>query len=57
KEADKIAEKLKRRIFQSNVELSKKLHMTRFVTSVEKVSDYAEDVCDRLSICVIKRQI
>lgn len=57
KEADKIAEKLKRQIFQSDVELSKKLHLTRFVTNVEKVSDYAEDVCDRLSICVIKRQI
>ncbi|MCK4312309.1 MAG: DUF47 family protein [Candidatus Cloacimonetes bacterium] len=57
KEADKIAEKLKRKIFKSNLELSKKLHLSRFVTSVEKVSDYAEDVCDRLSICVIKRQI
>ena len=57
KEADIISEKLKRAIFSSERELSSKLHLSNFVTNVEKVSDYAEDVSDRLTIFVIKRKI
>jgi uncharacterized protein Yka (UPF0111/DUF47 family) len=57
KEADVISEKLKRAIFSSQRDLSTKLHLGNFVTNLEKVSDYAEDVSDRLTIFVIKRKI
>ncbi|MBN2460952.1 MAG: DUF47 family protein [Candidatus Cloacimonetes bacterium] len=57
KEADKLAEKLKREIYSTDMDLSRKLHISYFVTNVEKVSDYAKDVSERLAIYTIKRQI
>lgn len=56
KEADKVSTKLKRRIFDSDMELSAKLHLRHFVEMIDNVADRAEDVADRLAIYAIKRQ-
>jgi len=56
KESDKLADKLKRDIFEkTDIELSCKMHIRTFAVNIEKIADAAEDVCDRLSIAVIKR--
>lgn len=56
KESDKLADKLKRDIFaKENLDLSVKMHVRYFVYHIDKIADAAEDVCDRLSIAVIKR--
>jgi uncharacterized protein Yka (UPF0111/DUF47 family) len=31
------------------------MHISSFVNDIENIADFAEDVCDRLSIAVIKR--
>ncbi len=55
KESDKIAEKIKRMIFQMDIELSWKAQLRVFAHHIELVSDDAEDVCDRVAIAVAKR--
>ena len=57
KEADKISTELKRAIFDSNLDLSQKLHLKSFVEYIDDVADGAEDVADRLGIYTIKRAI
>jgi predicted phosphate transport protein (TIGR00153 family) len=54
-EADEIADKLKRQVFRSDAKLSEKLHMRYFALHIERISDEAEDVSDRLAIATIKR--
>ena len=55
KEADKISDRLKRRIFASELDLSQKIHLRYFALHIEDISDHAEDVADRLGISTIKR--
>lgn len=55
KEADKISDRLKRRIFNSGLDLSQKIHLRYFALHIEDISDHAEDVADRLGISTIKR--
>ena len=57
KEADKTSTKLKRKIFDSSMDLSSKLHLRHFVENIDNIADWAEDVADRLTIYVIKRTI
>jgi predicted phosphate transport protein (TIGR00153 family) len=57
KEADKVSTKLKRKIFGSELDLSQKMHMRNFVEDIDNVSDWAEDVADRLAIYTIKRTV
>ncbi|MFQ5866050.1 MAG: DUF47 domain-containing protein [bacterium] len=57
KEADKIADRLKRRIFNLKINLSSKMHLTYFVQHVDFLADRAEEVADRLSIYTIKRSV
>lgn len=57
KEADQISDALKRSIFSSSLELAHKIHLRYFALNVEKISDKAEDVADRLAIYAIKRMI
>jgi predicted phosphate transport protein (TIGR00153 family) len=57
KEADKISDRLKRRIFRSDLELSRKIHLRYFALHIETISDHAEDVADLLSISTIKRSL
>ncbi|NUN09044.1 MAG: DUF47 family protein [Ignavibacteriaceae bacterium] len=55
KETNKIAEKIKRTIFRTEHELSLKIHARYFTFHIERIAEQSEDVCDRLSIAIIKR--
>ncbi len=55
KEADRISDRLKRNIFNSGLDLSRKIHLRYFALHIEDISDHAEDVADRLGISTIKR--
>jgi len=57
KDADKLSDGLKRRIFASGLELAHKTQLRYFAHNVEKVSDEAEAVADRLAIYAIKRNL
>jgi hypothetical protein len=57
KEADGISDRLKREVFKSDLPLAHKIHLRYFALNVEKVSDRAEEVADRLAIYAIKRTI
>ena len=54
-EADKIADKIKKLLFRKDIDLSRKIHQRYFALHVEKISDYAEQVTDRLAVAAIKR--
>lgn len=56
-ESDRISEKMLDDLFNTKRSLSKKLHMRDFIDSVENIADETEDVCDRLAIAAIKRNI
>lgn len=57
KEADKISTRLKKDVFESELELSHKSHLRSFVEHIDNVADWAEDVSDRLAIYAIKRTV
>lgn len=55
-ECDRIAGVMMREIFASEGhDIGHKLHLRSLVKHIEQISDKAEDVCDQLSIAVIKR--
>ncbi len=56
-EGDRIAMDLKRKIFETDLDLARKIHLRYFALNVDRVADAAEDVADRLSIYAIKRTI
>jgi predicted phosphate transport protein (TIGR00153 family) len=55
KETNGIAERIKRTVFRSKKKYSYKIHMRYFTFHIERIAEQAEDVCDRLSIAIIKR--
>ena len=57
KQAHDLGENVRKMIFTSNLKLSQKMHLKHFELEIEKISDYAQDVCDRLVIYTIKRQL
>jgi hypothetical protein len=57
READQIGERLRRKIFAGDIELSRKSQLRFFAIHIEMVSDAAQNVCDRLAIYTIKRQL
>ncbi len=57
KESDRISDRLKRRIFRMDMDLSRKTHLRDIVDNIDRISDCAEDVADRLSIYAIKRSL
>lgn len=57
KEADQISDALKRAVFATELDLAHKIHLRYFALNVEKVSDMAESVADRIAIYAIKRKI
>lgn len=59
KEADKLADAIKRRVFHDmpNLKLSEKFHLRYFTLHIETLSDAAEKTADVLSIMAIKRTI
>ncbi len=57
-EVDKITTELRTNIFRSeNLDLSEKQHLRFFTHTIERISDMAEDVSERISISTIKRSI
>ncbi len=57
KEGDRIAMDLKRKIFKTDLDLAHKIHLRYFALNVDRVSDAAEALADRLAIYAIKRTI
>ncbi len=57
KEADKAGTILKRAIFDSDLDLARKMHLKSFAEYIDDVADGAEDAADRLGIYAIKRAI
>ena len=57
KEADKVSTQLKQDIFDSDLDLARKIHLRNFVEQIDNVADWAEDVADRLAIYAIKRTV
>jgi predicted phosphate transport protein (TIGR00153 family) len=57
KEGDRRAMDLKRKIFASDLDLARKMHLRYFAQHIDEVSDMAENVADRLSIYAIKRTV
>lgn len=59
KEADKLANSIKRKVFHDmpNLKLSEKFHLRYFTLHIETLSDAAQKVADLLSIMAIKRNI
>jgi predicted phosphate transport protein (TIGR00153 family) len=55
RETNKIAERIKRTVFRTDKDLSFKIHTRYFAFHIERIAEEAEDVCDRLSIAIIKR--
>lgn len=56
RETDQLGERLRRQIFMTDLDLSHKIHLRYFAMHVEKISDFAQAVCDRLAIYTIKRE-
>ena len=56
-EADRIGLALKKMIFDSELDLSHKMHLRYFAERIESISDIAEHVAERLNIAAIKRSI
>jgi len=57
READQLGEKLRRLIFGLDIDLAIKAQLKEFGIHLERISDYAQAVCDRLAIYTIKRQL
>ncbi|HPY97185.1 MAG TPA: DUF47 family protein [Candidatus Cloacimonadota bacterium] len=57
KEVDDYSEKLRKEIFDSKIDLTRKLHLKQIIYEIEMISDYCQSVCDRLIIYSIKRQL
>ena len=57
KEADMLSTSLKRDIFESDLDLARKLHLREFVEQIDGIADLAEDIADRLAIYSIKRTV
>lgn len=58
KEADAIADRLKRQVFESDdLELAQKMHLRYFALHIDTIADEAENAADRLTISAIKRTV
>jgi predicted phosphate transport protein (TIGR00153 family) len=59
KEADKLADSIKRKVFQEmdKLLLSEKFHLRYFTLHIEMLSDAAQDAADLLSVMAIKRTV
>jgi predicted phosphate transport protein (TIGR00153 family) len=54
-EADRAGLRLKKQIYQSDLDLSRKHHLRYFADSLESLSDIAQAVAEQLAIASIKR--
>jgi predicted phosphate transport protein (TIGR00153 family) len=56
-EADRAGLRLKKQIFQSDLELARKHHLRYFADALESLSDIAQEISERLAIASIKRAL
>ncbi len=58
-EVDRIEERIKRAVFEidGSMKFSRKVHVRYFAEKIALLSDTAENICDRLSVFVIKREV
>jgi uncharacterized protein Yka (UPF0111/DUF47 family) len=58
-EIDRIEENFKRKVFNDGYlsELAAKQQLRYFIEEVADISDFAEDVCERLAISIAKRAV
>lgn len=54
---DSQALQLKSLVFQSDIELARKIQLKEFVYNIEKISDIAEDTADILNIMAVKHSL
>jgi predicted phosphate transport protein (TIGR00153 family) len=54
-EADRAGLRLKKQIYQSDLELARKHHLRYFADALESLSDIAQEVSEQLAIASIKR--
>lgn len=57
KEVDDIGENSRIKLYNTKIDLANKLEIKNFLLEIEKISDYCQNVCDRLIIYTIKRQL
>ena len=56
-EADRAGLRLKKQIFQSELDLARKHHLRYFADALESLSDIAQEVSEKLAIASIKRAL
>ncbi len=54
-EADAVAERVRRNLFEMDIDLSKKIHLRYFISRIDILADKAEDLADKIAISTIKR--
>jgi len=55
-EADTLEWKFTKQIFNSNLELARKIHLREFIFHIVSISDIIEDAADALDIIIVKQQ-
>jgi len=56
-EADRAGLRLKKQIYQSDLDLARKHHLRYFADTIESLSDIAQEVAEQLAIASIKRSV
>ena len=56
-EVDDLAQRVKRDIFASDIDLAQKMHLRSFIDMMDDIADEAEDASDDLAIFNIKRKL
>ena len=56
-EADHVTDRLKQRIYRSELPLARKMQLRDAVAAIDSIADQAEDVADSLAIYAIKRAL
>lgn len=57
KEADKIEWEAIKKVFKSDLDLARKLHLRELIHDVTAISDQAEDAAERFGIMIVKQAI
>jgi uncharacterized protein Yka (UPF0111/DUF47 family) len=56
-EADEVMERLKERVYRSDLPLARKMQLRDAAGAIDSIADQAEDVADSLAIYAIKRAL
>ncbi len=56
-EADRIEWETIKKLFKSDLDLARKLHIRELVSDIAAISDFAEDAAERLGIMIMKRPL